>query len=215
MGHQDRVDLTLRSLEMLVHEFGRTDCSLVLMGFGDTFESLKDLAVELKVDEYVTFTGRVGPTEMADYLSTADLGLCPDPKSPLNDVSTMNKTMEYMAYALPVLTFDLVETRVSAGEAARYIEDGDLYGFTKAWDELLSDAQERVRLGTLGRARVAEELDWAPQSRKYVQAWRELLGTPMRAAHVQLSESKAPARPYIDLGDAEGFATFVRDRGRD
>ena len=58
---------------------------------------------------------------VADVLSTADVGLCPDPKNPLNDVSTMNKTMEYMAFGLPVVAFDLRETRVSAGEAASYV----------------------------------------------------------------------------------------------
>ena len=45
---------------------------------------------------------------IADHLSIADVGLCPDLKTPLNDVSTMNKTMEYMAYALPSVSFDLL-----------------------------------------------------------------------------------------------------------
>jgi glycosyltransferase involved in cell wall biosynthesis len=137
MGPQDGVDITLRALDLLIRLYGRTDCSLALLGFGDCLADLKQLANDLNLNDYVTFTGRVGPREIAEYLSTADVGLCPDPKSPLNDVSTMNKTMEYMAYALPTVSFDLVETRVSAGESARYVMDGDLPGFARAWDELL------------------------------------------------------------------------------
>ncbi|SOD75219.1 glycosyl transferase family 1 [Jatrophihabitans sp. GAS493] len=144
MGPQDGVDQALRALAELVHGRGRQDCHLALLGFGDCLEELKELAVELNLDEYVTFTGRVAAPEIADYLSTADIGICPDPKSPLNDVSTMNKTMEYMAYCLPVISFDLVETRVSAGESAIYLPSGDLAGFAQAWELLLDDPGERA-----------------------------------------------------------------------
>ena len=63
---------------------------------------------------------------VAEVLSTADVGLCPDPKTPLNDVSTMNKTMEYMAFSVPVVAFDLHETRISARDAAVYAESNDV-----------------------------------------------------------------------------------------
>ena len=72
---------------------------------------------QLGLDDYVTFTGRADKAMIADLLSVADVGLCPDLKTPLNDVSTMNKTMEYMSYALPAVAFDLAETRVSGGDA--------------------------------------------------------------------------------------------------
>jgi glycosyltransferase involved in cell wall biosynthesis len=214
MGPQDGVDVTLHALHRLVHVHGRTDCGLVLLGFGDCLEDLKRLATELSLQDYVTFTGRVGPPEIADYLSVADLGLCPDPKSPLNDVSTMNKTMEYMAYALPVLTFDLVETRVSAGDAASYVEPGDLDGFAAAWNDLLSDDAERVRLGRLGRERVVRELDWQPQAQRYVTMWQELLGKPTGTAVLPSTPAIDGARPLIELSDDEAFTGYIRDRGR-
>jgi glycosyltransferase involved in cell wall biosynthesis len=215
MGPQDGVDVTLRALDILVHQRGRTDCSLALLGFGDCLEELKELAAELKLTDYVTFTGRVGPDEIAAYLSTADLGLCPDPKSPLNDVSTMNKTMEYMAYALPVLSFDLVETRVSAQEAARYIEPGDIAAFAAAWDDLLTDDDLRVQLGTYGRQRVSAELDWLPQSRKYVDVYRALLGpADLNSANLRAAAAAPEERDYIDLADNQVLAEYVRDRGR-
>jgi glycosyltransferase involved in cell wall biosynthesis len=219
MGPQDGVDTTLRALDRLIRVHGRTDCGLALLGFGDCLEELKQLSADLGLDDYVTFTGRVGPREIAEYLSTADIGLCPDPKSPLNDVSTMNKTMEYMAYALPVLTFDLTETRVSAGDSARYVAPDDLDGFARAWDELLRDDDERVRLGRLGRERVVRELDWAPQAERYVHVWEDLLGPPPAAEHVTSApETHVTARNIdrapIDFDDPALSADYIRRRGR-
>ena len=80
----------------------------------------------LNLTEYVTFTGRIPDADVSAILSTADVGISPDPKNPLNDVSTMNKTMEYMAFALPVVAFDLRETRISAGDAAVYATPNDV-----------------------------------------------------------------------------------------
>jgi len=216
MGPQDGVDQALKAFARLVHDRGRTDCHFALLGFGDCLEELKELSAELKLSDYVTFTGRVGPPEIADYLSTADVGICPDPKSPLNDVSTMNKTMEYMAYCVPIVSFDLVETRVSAGESAIYVESGDIDGFAREWERLLDDRDERVRLGELARQRVASELDWAPQGAKYVDVWRGLLGDPAggepakpRPAALALGD-----RAFIDLDDHARLVSYIGDRGR-
>ena len=118
MGPQDDVDIVLEVVEELVHRRGRTDVRAALLGFGDCLEELRRKCTVLELDPYVEFTGRVGPTEIAEYLSSADIGVCPDRKTPLNDLSTMNKTMEFMAYGLPCVSFDLTETRVSAGDTA-------------------------------------------------------------------------------------------------
>jgi glycosyltransferase involved in cell wall biosynthesis len=109
-------------------------------------------------------------------MSTADIGLSPDPKNPLNDVSTMNKTMEYMAFMLPVVAFDLRETRVSAGDAAIYAEPNDVRDYAAAIVKLLDDEPSRSLLGKLGRARVERELAWSHQERAYLDVYRRLLG---------------------------------------
>ena len=113
MGPQDGVEVVLQVMDDLVHRRGRRDVRATLLGFGDCYDDLRRRATELGLDECVTFTGRADLDMIADHLSSADIGVCPDLKSPLNDVSTMNKTMEYMAYALPAVAFDLTETRVS------------------------------------------------------------------------------------------------------
>ena len=177
MGPQDGVDILLDAFDVLVHEMGRTDVHLNLLGFGDCLEDLRAQATRLDLNEHVTFTGRVDGPQIAEYLSRAELGLDPDPLNPLNDISTMNKAMEYMAFGLPVVTFDLKETRVSAGDAAVYITPGDLHGFAKAIAALLDDDERRAEMGAYGRRRAVAELDWEPQKRAYVAAFDRLLGT--------------------------------------
>ena len=95
-----------------------------LLGFGDCLEDLRRQSTAMGLDDVVTFTGRADTSMIAEHLSAADVGLCPDRKTPLNDVSTMNKTMEYMAYALPSVAFDLAETRVSGGDTCLYVAVG-------------------------------------------------------------------------------------------
>lgn len=205
MGPQDGVETVLDVMDELVHRRGRTDVDAVLMGFGDCYEDLRRRSTELGLDDVVTFTGRVGPPDIARHLSAASVGLCPDLKTPLNDVSTMNKTMEYMAYALPTVSFDLVETRVSAGETCLFVESGDVGAFADAVERLLDDPELRVRLAREARDRVSTHLDWKPQSEAYVGVWEALLGTTDHAGPVRTN--------YVDLVTREELERFVLSRG--
>ena len=121
--------------------------------WGLSFDELVALRDELGLRDHVEFTGRVSDDTVAQVLSTADIGLSPDPKNPLNDVSTMNKTLEYMAYELPVVAFDLHETRVSAGGAAVYAEPNRVDEYARSIVELIDDNDRRGRMGAVGRGR--------------------------------------------------------------
>jgi len=212
MGPQDGVDTVLHVVKLLRDQRGRTEVRAVLMGFGDCLEDLRRLCRELDLDDVVTFTGRVGPDEIAEHLSAADIGLCPDAKTPLNDVSTMNKTMEYMAYCLPSVSFDLVETRVSAGDTALYAPSGDLEAFADAVERLLDDDDLRVSMGLAARERVVSQLDWREQATRYVAVFERLLG-PSGGSPRSTEGATYPtqARP-VDLDDLDGLSQFIRDR---
>ena len=175
MGPQDGVDIVLRAADVIVHQAHREDVSFTLVGTGDCFESLVALRQELGLVDYVHFTGRAPDDVLFTVLSTAHVGLSPDPKNPLNDVSTMNKTMEYMAFELPVVAFDLHETRVTAGEAAAYVEPNDVNLYARAILDLLDDEPRRRSMGALGRARVEGELAWANQRDAYIGVYDRLL----------------------------------------
>jgi glycosyltransferase involved in cell wall biosynthesis len=178
MGPQDGVDIAVRAADVVVHDLGRTDIAFTFIGSGDCFEDLVALRDDLNLSGHVEFTGRAPDDLVAQILSTADVGLSPDPKNPLNDVSTMNKTMEYMAYELPVVAFDLKETRISAGDAAVYVRPNDVREYAQAIVDLMDDAPRRFQLGKLGRIRVEQELAWSHQVRAYLGVYRALLGRP-------------------------------------
>ena len=176
MGPQDGVDIVVRSAAIVVHELHREDIAFTLIGSGDCFDDLVALRDQLDLAGHVEFTGRAPDEIVAQIMSTAGVGLSPDPKNPLNDVSTMNKTMEYMAFELPVVAFDLRETRVSAGDAAVYAEPNDVHSYAAAIVGLMDDEPRRSLMGKLGRARVENELAWSHQERAYLRVYRRLLG---------------------------------------
>jgi glycosyltransferase involved in cell wall biosynthesis len=177
MGPQDGVDYALRALRWLREEIGRDDIYCVFMGAGDVYDEMVSLSKQLGVDDIVHFPGRVPDEFVQRCLSTADVCLSPDPRNPLNDVSTMNKVVEYMAMGRPIVSFDLLEARVSAGDAAVYVPANDERAFAESIDALLRDPERRQWMGKLGRSRVENELSWDVSRRTLVEFYRRLLGT--------------------------------------
>jgi glycosyltransferase involved in cell wall biosynthesis len=190
MGPQDGVDYALRSLAAL-REIRADDWHAAFVGAGDCFEEMRELSVLLGLEDHVTFTGRIPDDELLRYLSTADVALSPDPHNPLNDVSTMNKVMEYMAVGLPIVSFDLREARVSAGEAARYAECSDTRAFADAVSALLDDPAERRRRGRIGEERVAGALSWEHSKTQLIASYAAAMGRSR--APVSLDPETSPA----------------------
>jgi glycosyltransferase involved in cell wall biosynthesis len=182
MGPQDGVDLIVRAADVLVNQMDRTDCHFALLGFGDCLPELEDLTTRLGLDGWVTFPGRADDAMIRRWLSTADIGLSPDPKTPFNELSTMNKTLEYMAFGLPVVAVDLTETRVSAGDAADYVHEEGPEAFAKAICALLDDPGRRRVMGEIGAARIRDHLGWSHQAAAYVGVYDRLLGRTPTAA---------------------------------
>jgi glycosyltransferase involved in cell wall biosynthesis len=169
MGPQDGVDYALRSLALLREK--RDDWHAVFVGAGDTWDEMVALSKKLGLDDLVEFTGRIPDEDLVRYLSTADVCLSPDPYNPLNDVSTMNKVMEYMAMSRPMVSFELREARVSAGEAALYAPANDEQEFARLTAQLLDDPSERERMGKLGKERVEGPLAWGNSQKALLAAY--------------------------------------------
>ncbi|MFB0525851.1 MAG: glycosyltransferase family 4 protein [bacterium] len=175
MGPQDGVDYLLRSVEFITRTNGRGDILFVLVGGGDSFNDLKKMSVDLGVQQHVLFTGRIPDEELVRYLSTADVCVGPDPKNELNDKSTMNKIMEYMAMAKPVVSFDLKEARFSAQDAALYAKPNDTEDFANKILELLRDEKKRQQMGEYGKKRIEEKLSWSHTGKELIKAYEKVL----------------------------------------
>jgi glycosyltransferase involved in cell wall biosynthesis len=187
MGPQDGVDYWLRSVREIVVTLGRTDFLTVIIGSGDAAPSLHALAKELGIENHVWFTGRVSDVDARTWLSTVAVCVQPDPLSPLNDKSTMNKVMEYMALGKPLVAYDLVETRHSAGDAGLFAECNDERDFADKVCWLLDRRDEMARRGALGRAR-AREIGWESSIPELLRAYAEGLGARPRVRSEAASE---------------------------
>ena len=187
LNPQDGVDYLLRSLAHLAHDLGRRDFHCVVMGSGDSLDDLRRLATRLRLDPHVELTGYVSDAELEASLAAADVCLDPDPSSPLNDVSTWIKVMEYMAYGKPFVAFDLKETRVSGDDAALFVPCNDERAFARAIETLMDDPSLRAELGRRGRARVETALQWSIVGQNLLAAYAALLGKAPRVVEPALA----------------------------
>jgi len=174
MEPQDGLRLLLESIKYLVKEKRREDTRFVLVGAGSELHDLKAMATQWALDDSVEFTGFIPHEEVCSYLAAADVGVSPDPLNPLNDKSTMAKILEYMAYSLPVVLYDLKEGRRTAGEAALYAHPDDPVDFAEQVEKLLDSQSLRQKLGAIGRKRTEQGLNWKAQSEKLVYAYATL-----------------------------------------
>lgn len=157
---QDGVDHLVRAMKLLRDELGRQDVHCICIGGGPHQPAIVRYAEEVGVADCCTFTGRISDEMLCRVLSSADIGIDPDPKNAWSDKSTMNKVVEYMFFGLPVVAYDLQETRVSAGEAGLYVAANDEYALAQGISRLLDDAVARQRMGEAGRRRVRTALAW-------------------------------------------------------
>ena len=174
MAPQDGVDHLLRAAAHLVSDAGRRDISFTLIGAGDSFEELRALSQTLGLDPYVEFTGRIPDADVERILATADVCVCPDPLNPLNDVSTMNKILEYMACGRPIVAYDLREHRASAAEGALYAAPNETADLAARIAELLDDPARRATMGAYNRRRFLERMAWEYSATELLRAYEGL-----------------------------------------
>ncbi len=174
LNPQDGVDYLIRALKHLVYDLKREGFYCVIMGSGDSLQDLRDMTVALKLEKFVELTGWISDEDLQTNLAAADICMDPDPSSPLNDVSTWIKVMEYMAYGKPIVTFDLKETHYSAQDAALYVPPNDELAFAQATARLIDDPALRAKMGRFGRERVERDLQWSVVSKNLVAAYASL-----------------------------------------
>lgn len=174
MGKQEGIDLLLQAIHHIVFDMKRSDIHFGLVGGGTSLAEMKSLASSLNVAPFVTFTDRVPDDEMLAMLNTADVCVNPDIANEMNDKSTMNKIMEYMALGKPIVQFDLTEGRFSAQDASLYALRNDSKDFARKIIALIDDAGLRERMGKAGRARVLNDLAWHHEVPRLLAAYEAL-----------------------------------------
>lgn len=160
IGQQEGMDLLVAAVDHLVRDTGRTDLHVVIVGFGPHLDIVQEDVKSRALEPYFTFTGALYGADMLAALNAIDIGVAPDPKNAMNDISTMNKVMEYMTLEKPSVQFALTEGRVSAQDASLYANANDPVDFATKIATLMDDPAARTRMGQMGRERVLGALSW-------------------------------------------------------
>ncbi len=161
IGQQEGMDLLVEAADHLINTLGKTDVHFAIVGFGPHLEIVQKDVKSNGLESYFSFTGALYGDDMLAVLNAIDIGVSPDPKNTMNDISTMNKVMEYMTLEKPTVQFDLTEGRVSAQGASLYAANNDPIDFGNKIAELIDDSDTRATMGKEGRARVLGHLSWA------------------------------------------------------
>ncbi len=175
MGLQDGLDYLIEAAHLIIRDWERDDIQFVLVGGGTELSRLRERVRSLGISDQVEFPGRLTDEELGAVLSTADVCVNPDEANRMNDISTMNKVMEYMALGKPLVQFDLHEGRVSAGDASLYAARNDVTSFAKNIVELIDDPEMRARMGQFGQQRLTTTLSWELQVPKLLAAYERAL----------------------------------------
>lgn len=177
MGSQDGLDYLIDAANLIVSNAGRDDIQFVLVGGGPELPRLQERVSSLGIGDFVEFTGLISSgEELGSMLATADVCVSPDEANRMNDISTMNKIVEYMALGKPIVQFDLHEGRVSAGEASLYAKRNDVASLADGILQLVDDSEMARRMGQIGRRRLATTLSWELQVPKLLAAYERALG---------------------------------------
>ncbi len=172
---QDGVDHLVRAVKILRDQLGRDDVHCVLVGGGPHQPAIAAYAEEIGVADSCTFTGRVSDEDLCRILSSADVGVDPDPKTDWSDKSTMNKIMEYMFFGLPIVAYPLRENSYSAQEAAIYAESNSEESLAENIAGLLDDAEKRKKMSAYGEDRLRSKLSWEHSEPCLLEAYDRLL----------------------------------------
>jgi len=174
MAGQDGIDHLLKALHYLDRTFGYKDWLCVLTGPAENLQFLETLASELGVSDRTIFQGFLSTEQWLPILSSADICVEPCPANPLNNISSMNKIMDYMALGKPTVAYDLPEHRFTAGEAALYASPNDQVDFARQITRLIDDDHLCHRLGAIGRMRMEKQFAWQFQRERILSVYNML-----------------------------------------
>jgi len=172
IGAQEGLDLLLEAVKFITKI--RNDVQFAIIGDGTELAKIKNISKEMELEDYVDFYGRVDDTTMVEILNTADVCVNPDRPTEMNNLSTMNKIMEYMALKKPIVQFTLKEGKLSAQAASLYAENTSSKDFADKIIWLLENNDERIRMGEYGYERVVNNLSWEHESQNLLNLYSKV-----------------------------------------
>jgi len=174
IGAQEGLDLLLESAKLITDT--RNDVQFAIIGDGTELKKIKEIAAAMQLNEFVDFYGRVDDYTMVEILNTTDVCVNPDKPTVMNNLSTMNKIMEYMALKKPIVQYNLKEGKLSAQDASLYAENTSTKDFADKILWLLDNREERIKMGEYGYKRIINELAWEHESQNLLSLYERVFG---------------------------------------
>jgi len=193
MGRQEGIEYLIDAVSILAGEYG-LDVHLALVGSGPDRERLYQLAHDSGFGDRIEFHGRVSDSDLVSILADSDVCVNPDEVNEMNNLSTMNKIVEYMSLGRPIVQFDVKEGRFSAAESSLYAHGNDARSLAGAIRTVLGDPERAERMGAFGRQRFEHELAWEVQAEKLVDAYAVLLSKDLPDGGRQFERRNKGAR---------------------
>jgi glycosyltransferase involved in cell wall biosynthesis len=213
IGRQEGIEYLLHAIRHIVQVRKRTDIHFAIVGTGPHWEEVRHLSSTLRIEEFVTFTGRLSDDQLLAVLATSDLCVNPDEVNELNDLSTMNKVVEYMALGKPIVQFETREGRYSAQDAAAYAAPNDPTDLAEKILTLLARPARRQAMGEYARTRFRTVLAWDHQIPRLLDAYAavakpSVLAAPQEEAPVwvvrrSLAATESASAPAVGQRSAE------------
>ncbi|HPQ42806.1 MAG TPA: glycosyltransferase family 4 protein [Syntrophales bacterium] len=174
IGNQEGIDILLKTIHHIVYDKDIKNIGFMIIGTGPDWNNMVRLSKEMKIDKYVTFTGFIPYKNLYEILATADVCVNPEFRNEFTDKSTMIKIMDYMVFGKPIIQFETTEGKVTAGNAALYLDKNDEVEFAEAIINLLNDPEKRKEMGKIATKRIKEKLNWDIQKVNLKKAYTYL-----------------------------------------
>jgi glycosyltransferase involved in cell wall biosynthesis len=143
----------------------RDDVHFLIMGF-PAVDYYQQMARQLGIDAYTTFTGKVPYRQARDLLALGDVAVAPK----LSATEGSGKILNYMAMGLPTVAFDTPVSREYLGDQGIYARPGDPISLAQALLESLSNADNPDRPAKL-REMARQAYTWDHAADTILQAY--------------------------------------------
>lgn len=151
--------------------------TLLIIGSGDSLETLKSKVWDLDIGERVRFIDRLPWPELMKYSKSADVGLSLDKNNNLNySFSLPNKLFDYLSAGIPVIAGDLPEVSkiISEYDCGIIIPEVTSDKILVAINELIGNP-EKLALLRKNAAIASEKLNWETEREIVIELYREVL----------------------------------------
>lgn len=172
------VDLVVRALAQLQHVTPKI--RFLVLGDGSERARLLSLAEELGIADRVSVTAGIPLEEVAEVMTTVDLGVEPKRKKSFANEALSTKILEFMAMGVPVLA---ANTRTHQlyfrDDLVDFFESEDIDDLASKIAELVRNPSKRDALAAAGLAFIRQN-NWAVKKNEYLCLLDRLTRDPHR-----------------------------------